>query len=50
MNEYETQMLITELQKLVVSKQATINCKDYEIARLKERVEHLEKLAKKKQN
>lgn len=44
MSEYETQVLIDELEKLVVSKTLTIKVKDHEIAELKKEVERLENL------
>jgi 5'-3' exonuclease len=44
MSEYESKMLIEELEKLVVSKQLTINCKDIEIEKLKKEIERLEHL------
>lgn len=44
MGEYQTQVLIKELEKLIVSKQMTIDCKDIEIASLKKEVERLEHL------
>lgn len=50
MGEYQTQVLIKELEKLVVSKQITIDCKDIEIASLKKEVERLEHLLTPKSN
>lgn len=44
MSEYEMQLLIDELHKLIVSKQMVINCQNYEIAELKKEVERLEHL------
>lgn len=44
MSEYQTQVLIEELQKLIVSKELAIKCKDIEIASLKKEIERLEHL------
>ena len=44
MGEYHTQVLIKELEKLIVSKQLDIDCKDIEIASLKKEIERLEHL------
>ena len=44
MNDYDTRILIAELQKLVVDKQKTINVQEYQIKQLKEEIERLEHL------
>ena len=44
MDEYQTEILINELQTLVVSKELTIRSQSYEIASLKKEVERLEHL------
>ena len=44
MQEYEAEILIKELQKLIIKKQQDIDFKDFEIKRLKGEVERLENL------
>ena len=44
MNEYETEVLIDELEKLVVSKTMESKAKDFKIAELKKEIERLENL------
>ena len=44
LNEYETQTLITLLQKLVVEKQQVLETQDYAIANLKKEIARLEEL------
>lgn len=44
MQDYQKEVLIKELEKLIVSQSITISCKDIEISRLKKEVERLEHL------
>lgn len=46
MNEYEKDILINELQKMIVDKSMALILKDHEISNLKKEVERLEAQAK----